>query len=97
MTDLGRLGVVLRILFGLGARPLTDFQLAGAVRENAFWLALAVVLCAPVRPWLAAVTRLEFRPGARHAIAVPASLGFLLASVTLLVGSSYNPFIYFRF
>ena len=95
ITDLGRLGHTLALLFGFGGAGLSDYQLSSAISSNAFWLAAAFLFCLPVRSW--AMAALAGRPAMRHVIAVPASLAFLAVSVTLLVGSSYNPFIYFRF
>ena len=72
-----------------------NFTVPGDISSAAFWLAAAFLFCLPVRSW--AMAALAGRPAMRHVLAVPASLAFLAVSVTLLVGSSYNPFIYFRF
>ena len=95
ITDLGRLGRTIALLFGFGGAPASDYTLTQAISANAFWLAAAFLFCLPVRTW--AATALEGRPATRAALAAPVSLAFLAVSVTLLVGSSYNPFIYFRF
>jgi alginate O-acetyltransferase complex protein AlgI len=95
-TDLSRLGQQLQILFGFGGVALTDYRVTSALMANAVWLGVALVFCAPVRGWIA--ERLDARlPALTSFAGVGLNAAFMLVSVTLLVGTSYNPFIYFRF
>ena len=97
-TDLGRLGGFLTALFGGGAGffdPGTEVLLL----NNLLWLCLAIVFCAPVAPALeAAAERAAVR--CRGVLTVLQAAGcvlLLVLSTALLVGQSYNPFLYFRF
>ena len=96
-TDLNRLAATARIMVGAVAAPLSDRDLVPAIEANAFWITAAVILCTPIRTRLAALLHDRGAPDLSRAAEAAMSLGFLLLSVTLLVGSSYNPFIYFRF
>ncbi len=95
--DFGRLGAYLGLLFGAG--EWSSPELGRVIREHLFWLALALALCLPLAPrlraWLAA------RPPAAQAwaaaAAVPFHLGLLALATAMLVGRTYNPFLYFRF
>ncbi len=99
--DLGRLGAYLGVL--AGGAPLTSGpDLALVLREHCFWLALALLLCVPVGPRLRdwAVGLAARRRGARPWLAaavVLVNLGALLLATAMLVGRTYNPFLYFRF
>ena len=95
--DFGRLGAYLALLFGAGAWSSPD--LGRVVREHVFWLALALALCLPLAPrlraWLAA--RAPATQAWAAAAAVPFHLGLLALATAMLVGRTYNPFLYFRF
>ncbi len=99
-TDLSRLGQFLATLSGNAPAGATAEGLDVVLRGHALWLALAVVLCLPVRgaveAWVAARQQSWVRTAA-GLLALPAQVGAVLASTALLVGRSYNPFLYFRF
>ncbi len=96
-TDLSRLGSTLQVMFGFTDVPLYDFELDVAIWANAFWLVFALVMCAPL--YARAHTHLQHRLSAvaYQWTVVSQNLLFLGVSVVLLVGKTYNPFIYFRF
>lgn len=104
--DLGRLGEFYRAFFGLnpqaegGGIPLT---VQSVIFDN-FWLWIAaIVLCLPIRGWLARRADRWASAGptyAPHGVMVTRALisGFILVlSVALLVGATNNAFIYTRF
>ncbi|MEN9800268.1 MAG: hypothetical protein RL653_3965 [Pseudomonadota bacterium] len=99
-TDLSKLGPFLSVLAGSPAPGATSEGLAALVRANAAWLVLAVVLCTPLRArveaWVDGRKESWIRTLA-SASTLPAQAAALLASTALLVGRSYNPFLYFRF
>lgn len=99
-TSLDRLAGYLRVMFGLGGRPLWDTQLPILVANNIFWIVLAVVFCAPVTQWVKGFLAQRATQGQRAAAAFCAvlmNLALLFVSTSMLVGQSYNPFLYFRF
>jgi alginate O-acetyltransferase complex protein AlgI len=97
-TDLNRLFSFLQILFGHGSNPMSSFEFESIAFDHAYWLMLALLLCTPV---YSLVSRLLEKYAGRPAntFYLHHAFDFLLfgVSVSLLVGSSYNPFIYFRF
>ena len=97
-TDLSRLGGFLMALLGGGA-GFTDPAVGVVVLNNILWLCLAIRFCAPILPAIRA--RAEAVPPQRQYRIVIAQAGLcglmLIISTALLVGQSYNPFLYFRF
>lgn len=101
-TDFSRLLVFMRLLFGQSDSPLVGTSLADVVRDHAFWLVAAIVACTPVRglvgSWLAAhAVHSPARVTLGQAAVVVAQVGVVLLATAMLVGRSYNPFLYFRF
>ena len=100
--DLSRLGEFGRALFHLTGAPLTSVELHATIRGHALWLALALVLCTPLPSVLrASLSRWIERVAPLRAplTTVDALLNvvMLIVSSSMLVGHSYNPFLYFRF
>lgn len=96
-TDPGRLGAYFRVLF---AGQWYDPGLWVVIQNNLLWLVLALVFCTPIVPrFNALVTRRLGEEGRWKA--VPAQLALccllLMLCTALLVGQSYNPFLYYRF
>ena len=97
-TDLSRVWDCLRVMFGAAGSGLWDMGLEILLANNAFWLALAFIFCLPVVP--AVKGFLAKRPGLLTAVnyaQAPANLAMLFVCTTLLVGQSYNAFLYYRF
>ena len=95
LTDLTALGAAFRALAASPFRGLGVYLADHAgVLENTFWLVPAVIGCLPLSRWLAG--RFGGRPWF-----VRLHSGWTLAvwflSLALLLGATYNPFIYFRF
>ena len=93
-TDLARLRTYLGVMFGCA--PLIGADLVEVLREHVFWFALAIVLCVPmhrvVKRWVD-----DDAPAWIGAARVAVNVGILLVATSMLVGKSYNPFLYFRF
>ena len=99
-TDLGRLGGYLSVMFGLSGNPLTDTQLSITFLNRIFWLAAAILFCMPVTQWLKGRLQRLQGEGAQALVCVGTALmniSLLFVCTSMLVGDSYNPFLYFRF
>ena len=100
-TDLGQLRVLFSALFG-GHGMGDTTGVAVALRANMFWFVAALLLCLPISTAaLRWSDEFELAGGWRRGLAVGggamAALLMLLAATALLVGGTYNPFIYYRF
>jgi alginate O-acetyltransferase complex protein AlgI len=100
-TDLQQLLEFLNVLFRVNDAPLLVEQTLSDLQNHSLWLPLALIACTPIAPWLATYS---MRLGFVRAVASwrpVATLGLdvvlLLSCTALLVGQSYNPFLYFRF
>ena len=89
------------VLFGVHDAPLLGEQTLSDLQSHSLWLPLALIASTPIAPWLASHS---MRLGVVRAVASwrpVATLGLdvvlLLSCTALLVGQSYNPFLYFRF
>lgn len=99
-TDLRRGLVFLSILFGATDHPFYTLETGIQFRAHAVLFVAGVVASLPiwrrlVERWMASSS---VRAGIHRNLAVPlANAVLLLVSTLLLVGESYNPFLYFRF
>jgi alginate O-acetyltransferase complex protein AlgI len=89
-TDLHRLGDFLRAL--AGHQGWHAEAVLPVLRAQAFWWVGALLLCTPLAQWLR--SRLQRGPAL---VATFANAGLLFLCTAMLVGKSYNPFIYYRF
>ncbi|MBU0554069.1 MBOAT family protein [Myxococcota bacterium] len=97
-TDLGRLLDYLRVIFGQTDAALLGPSLLNVMAGHAGWLILAICFSAPLYPKIAArLRRLPLREAHAHALILAVDLLMLLIATSMLVGKSYNPFLYFRF
>jgi alginate O-acetyltransferase complex protein AlgI len=99
-TDFSRLKTYLGVIFGFAGHRLWDFEVGIVLQSHLFWLISAIICCLPVAKY--------FKPGLYKLFKQPqssvlqyaqiaANISLLLVSTALLVGKSYNPFLYFRF
>lgn len=96
-TDLDRLIESLRVLTGFSGQPLYDFEVLSAISNNIIWLTLAIIASTPL-PLRIYQKVCELKQLKINQWIIPATnLALLGISTTLLVGKTYNPFIYFRF
>jgi alginate O-acetyltransferase complex protein AlgI len=99
-TDLNRLGVYLGAMFGAGDIKLVDELTKTTLLNNIFIIGIAIIFCAPIVPKIKAFFEKRRTAGMQSfytaAQAICACAVLLLSSV-LLVGSTNNPFLYFRF
>jgi alginate O-acetyltransferase complex protein AlgI len=95
-TDLSTLGAFLALAFGATGAPLVGADTAQLVLTHAFWLVFALALCLPLERRVFPDTQHE-RPAFVHLGRGLATVLFTLLATAMLVGKSYNPFLYYRF
>jgi len=99
-TDLSRALAHLKVMLFLEGVPLIDLPVKIALANNLYWLIAAVLFCMPLAAQLRRLQgAFEARTGVVPGLAVSltTALAGLLLSTMLLVGQSYNPFLYYRF
>lgn len=101
-TDLGQLRACLGAMFGAGGIPLCDEVTKSAFMSNLYLIIAAVVLSMPISRLLnEEVHHIERKSGGAFAVSgvvrTVLCLVLLAASSVMLVGQTYNPFLYFRF
>lgn len=101
-TDMGKLGVCLKTMFGFGGVPLGDELTKSALLNNLYIIVIAVVISVPVYRFISGkAEKLERRSAAGFvtvkSVQTIVTAALLLLSSVMLVGQTYNPFLYFRF
>lgn len=99
-TDLSQAFIVLQIMFGLSSNSFMDLNVQLQISSNVYFIALALIATTPAFPSLAQKFprtngrfMLVFQEGLQPVI----NATIMITVVILLVGQSYNPFLYFRF
>ena len=77
--------------------PLYNFQVSLTFWSNIFWLILAIILCMPIAAKVDKLCAQSLKPMQFQCLIIAQNIFFFFLCVTLLVGQTYNPFIYFRF
>ncbi|TVY04485.1 MBOAT family O-acyltransferase [Cohnella terricola] len=99
-TDLKEALKALAIMFGLYHKELYTLELEIYFRENLVLFLLGIIASTPLMKWM--FTRLaESNPklgAGLQGVGVPAmNIAILVVATILLIGSTYNPFLYYRF
>ena len=101
-VDVRRLVTFLKVAFGATDGPWLGRELPLVLQEHVVWLVLAFVLCTPIYPALRRRlgALLERRPRLQPWAGVGVcafNLALLFVATAMLVGKTYNPFLYYRF
>ena len=101
-TDLSRGVQTLGILFGIGGIGATDFQSELLFLNNIFFFIVAIIACIPIAKYVRLIwNRLERGTHRQRNTALIINAVFntalLFMSTAMLIGQSFNPFLYFRF
>jgi alginate O-acetyltransferase complex protein AlgI len=96
-TDLQRLVESYELLFNLLDNPLYDYKVTAALSSNIYWLILALLLSTYYPSRLNESILFNLKPILSQMVIFFEIFLLLTISVILLVGKTYNPFIYFRF
>lgn len=98
-SDMVLLQDYLSIMFGIIPRAISDIQLSITIKNHIFWLIFSLLLCTPI---YLKFYELRKSIGKQQPILwmsgiIVFNVLLLFSSTALLVGKSYNPFLYFRF
>ncbi len=98
-VDMSSVVKYLSILFGQSGNKWNSLEFNSVFMSNIYWLILAIILCLPVYPYTHAKLR---KSSIRVQAIVPyATIVFdfflIFLSTAMLVGKTFNPFLYFRF
>ena len=96
--DIGQLFTCFSVMFGAAGTGFWDVSLELTILNNIFWIILAVAFCLPIVP--AVKKFVEERPQLympAKLLQIPANVVMLIINISLLVGMSYNPFLYYKF
>ena len=101
-TDLSKLGGCLGAMFGAGGLPVTDILTESSLKGSIWLILIAMILCAPVYPKVQeaeefAAKKSSLLFGLIGTAKVILLVAVFAVSAVSLVGSTYNPFLYFRF
>lgn len=99
-TDFGALGRYLKVMFGLSGAPLWDVRSEILLMNNLFWGIAALLFCLPIVPCFKHFLARHMREGGMAVVRcfeILINLTLLFICTALLVGQSFNPFLYFRF
>jgi alginate O-acetyltransferase complex protein AlgI len=96
-TDLSAMGSFFKVMFGGGKNESWNLQLTESLKEHLWWLTLALLFCMPVFGWMNLFLEKRVSVKSHFWILAVAAFVLFLISVALLVGKTFNPFLYFRF
>lgn len=106
-TDLSKAFELLGTMFGVSGAQLIDAVTETRLLNNAYLAAAGVICCLPVMKYLgkarsALSDRISGKPHTalsvtRYTVSYAVLIGVFAVSTVLLIGESYNPFLYFRF
>ena len=97
-TDFNQLLYFIKLLFNFTNQELYNLEVENMFFENIYWLGIAIILCIPIYTWFYKfINSISLLKHFIPLITLFLNVILLTCSVILLVGSSYNPFIYFRF
>jgi alginate O-acetyltransferase complex protein AlgI len=99
-VELDKMGQFFKILFGFSDNSMVSSQFTNVFQGHIYWLILALVLCFPIYHWVHAKVRTTSSLIVIKSIPVLTivfSVTLLFLSTAMLVGKTFNPFLYFRF
>lgn len=91
----------IKVLFGIGSNPIYNYSFVSYISESGYIIILATLFATPIIPKLKSILKLKIKKlvesdfiyGLHSTFLV--SLMFII--VVILINSTYNPFLYFRF
>ena len=95
-TDMKSLGSALAAMFGIGNISFTNFFVNDLFLKNIYIIVIGVFLCLPVLENLFSKLR-QKNAYVSGTVEIVFNITVIFVSTVILEGSTYNPFLYFRF
>ncbi|WP_419743129.1 MBOAT family O-acyltransferase [Paraclostridium dentum] len=96
-TDVNRAFEYIKILFGFTNNELTNNELKLVFTNNIYWILIAIVASTPIYPYLKQyIGQSRIKPFGQ-VVEVLLNVVIMICCTSMLIASSYNPFLYFRF
>ena len=101
-VDMSRFGLFLKAMFGGNNISSANTALSITISSNILWIITAVICTLPIVPWFKKKLSDCLYDDSKAYVAIDTiqivvNLGLLFICTMLLVGQSYNPFLYYRF
>lgn len=101
-TDMEKMGGCVKAMFGFAHIPGTDLLTESRLKSNLYLIIAAVILCMPVYKKLSELGEKMARANlagflVKNTVKTVFLAAVMAVSAIMLVGSTYNPFLYFRF
>lgn len=100
-TDLSSMWTVLGRMFGIGNPGALDSLSVTRLMNYIFFIPAAIIGCLPIAPRIRELLTTKgtrfYAPAALIALEIAVCVILLVVCTAMLVGESYNPFLYFRF
>ncbi|WP_220796450.1 MBOAT family O-acyltransferase [Paraclostridium bifermentans] len=96
-TDVNRAFEYIKILFGFTNNEFTNNELKLVFINNIYWILIAIVASTPIYPYLKQyIGQSRIKPFGQ-VVEVLLNVVIMICCTSMLIASSYNPFLYFRF
>lgn len=96
-TDVNRAFEYIKILFGFTNNEFTNNELKLVFTNNIYWILIAIVASTPIYPYLKQyIGQSRIKPFGQ-VVEVLLNVAIMICCTSMLIASSYNPFLYFRF
>lgn len=96
-TDVNRAFEYIKILFGFTNNEFTNNELKLVFTNNIYWILIAIVASTPIYPYLKQyIGQSRIKPFGQI-VEVLLNAVIMICCTSMLIASSYNPFLYFRF
>lgn len=96
-TDVNRAFEYIKILFGFTNNEFTNNELKLVFTNNIYWILIAIVASTPIYPYLKQYIGQSRIKIFGQVVEVLLNVVIMICCTSMLIASSYNPFLYFRF
>jgi alginate O-acetyltransferase complex protein AlgI len=95
-TDFNKIISFSRVIFNF-SKISADIESVLLIKENIFWMIFAIAFSMPVYKKIVKLIDRIDNANIKNVINTSITISLFMISIILLVGSTYNPFLYFRF